>query len=77
MWSGVEAQVLSNHARVELASLTELVTPGAIDLNSLDAELLAQLEILIGSWGCNLLDASLLVPSTSALEGEHARPATG
>jgi phosphoglycerate dehydrogenase-like enzyme len=60
MWSGVEAQVLSNHARAELASLTELVAPGAIDLNSLDADLLAQLEILIGSWGCNLLDASLL-----------------
>ena len=60
MIPGVEAQVLTPDARAELDALVELVAPTAVDLNALDADVLAEIEILVGSWGCSVLDDALL-----------------
>lgn len=60
MWSGVEELVLTPTARAELECLVELVAPTAVDLNALDADMLEKIEILVGSWGGNVLDADLL-----------------
>ena len=60
MLPGLESVVLSAAARTELDTLVDLITPTGIDLNTLDAEVLATIEILVGGWGCNVLDADLL-----------------
>ena len=60
MIPGVEAQVLTAPARAELDGLVDLVAPAAVDLNQLDPDVLAEIEIVVGSWGCNTLDAALL-----------------
>jgi phosphoglycerate dehydrogenase-like enzyme len=57
---GMEQQVLGPAARAELESLVELVSPEAVNLSTLEADVLAEIEILVGSWGCNRLDAELL-----------------
>ena len=61
MWPGVEDLVLSSPARAELATLVDLVAPGAVDLDVVDADVLAAIEILIGGWGTRPLDDALLV----------------
>ncbi len=60
MIPGVEALVLTPDARAELDALVDLVAPTAVDLNALDAQVLAEIEIVVGSWGCSVLDAALL-----------------
>jgi phosphoglycerate dehydrogenase-like enzyme len=60
MIPGVEAQVLAPAARADLDRFVELVAPTAIDLNGLDPDVLAEVEIVVGSWGCNVLDDALL-----------------
>jgi phosphoglycerate dehydrogenase-like enzyme len=60
MIPGVEQMVLAPATRNELESVVELVAPGAIDLNQLDDDVLEDIEVVLGSWGCNVLDAALL-----------------
>ena len=60
MWPGVEDHVMTAATRAELEMLVELVAPTAVDLNALDAAVLGEIEILVGGWGCNVLDAALL-----------------
>jgi phosphoglycerate dehydrogenase-like enzyme len=60
MWPGVEELVLTPAARVELATLVELVAPTAVDVNTLDANVLGEIEILLGGWGTHPIDESLL-----------------
>jgi phosphoglycerate dehydrogenase-like enzyme len=60
MLPGLESVVLTPSARAELETLAELVAPTAVDLNTLDPDVLADIEILVGGWGCNVLDAELL-----------------
>jgi phosphoglycerate dehydrogenase-like enzyme len=60
MIPGVEAQVLTRTARAELDAMVDLVAPAAVDLDQLDPDVLAGIEIVVGSWGCNTLDAALL-----------------
>ena len=60
MIPGVEAVVLTPSAHAELAKLVDLIVPTAVDLNALDDAVLGEVEIVIGSWGCNRLDAALL-----------------
>jgi phosphoglycerate dehydrogenase-like enzyme len=60
MIPGVDRLVLTDAARDELERLVELVAPGAVDLNALDDETLGRVEVVIGSWGCSVLDGALL-----------------
>jgi phosphoglycerate dehydrogenase-like enzyme len=60
MIPGVEGLVLTPAARAELDALVELVAPTAVDLRTLDDDVLATVEILVGSWGCSVLDDELL-----------------
>ncbi|GMU79749.1 MAG: 2-hydroxyacid dehydrogenase [Acidimicrobiia bacterium] len=60
MIPGVEGILLSPDARAELESLVDLVTPEAADLASLDDATLATVEIVVGGWGCTVLDHTLL-----------------
>jgi phosphoglycerate dehydrogenase-like enzyme len=60
MIPGVEAQILTPDARAELDALVDLVAPTAVDLNALDADVLGEIEIVVGSWGCTVLDGALL-----------------
>jgi phosphoglycerate dehydrogenase-like enzyme len=60
MLPGVEDLVLTTAARAELDTLVELIAPTAVDLGTLDDDLLATIQILVGSWGCNVLDDVLL-----------------
>jgi phosphoglycerate dehydrogenase-like enzyme len=60
MLPGVDAQLLTRGAREELERLVELVDGSTVDLASLDGDALAQVEIVLGSWGCNVLDDALL-----------------
>jgi phosphoglycerate dehydrogenase-like enzyme len=60
MLPGLDSVVLTPAARAELDAIVELVAPAAVDLDALDAEVLAEIEILVGGWGCNLLDVDLL-----------------
>jgi hypothetical protein len=60
MLPGVEAQLLTADSRGELESMVELVAATAVDLNALPPETLARVEIIVGGWGCNLLDDALL-----------------
>jgi phosphoglycerate dehydrogenase-like enzyme len=61
MLPGVDRQLLTPDAREQLASMVELVDASAVDLTTLPADTLASVEILVGGWGCNVLDADLLV----------------
>jgi phosphoglycerate dehydrogenase-like enzyme len=60
MVPGVEQQLLGDAARTELGELVDLVEPSPVDLAALPADVLARVEIVLGSWGCNLLDDALL-----------------
>jgi phosphoglycerate dehydrogenase-like enzyme len=65
MIDGVQDLVLSTSARERLGTLVELIDPVPIDLASIDPssvahERLAEVEVLIGSWGCAQLDAAVL-----------------
>ena len=52
MWPGVEDLVLTAAIR-RARHAVDLVAPTAVDLNALDADVLAEIEIIVGSWGCN------------------------
>jgi phosphoglycerate dehydrogenase-like enzyme len=60
MIPGVDQLVLTAEARAELASLVELVAPDAVDLRALDDDTLGRVEVVVGSWGCSVLDEALL-----------------
>jgi phosphoglycerate dehydrogenase-like enzyme len=60
MLPGIEDVVLTPSARAELETLVDLVAPTAVDLNALSDTVLGEIEILIGGWGCTVLDDTLL-----------------
>ena len=60
MLPGVEAQLLTPEARGQLESMVDLVDAAAVDLTTLPRETLADIEIVVGGWGCNVLDDALL-----------------
>ncbi len=60
MWPGVEDLVLTAAIRAELATLVDLVAEKAVDLNTLEADVLARIEIVVGGWGGTVLDTALL-----------------
>jgi phosphoglycerate dehydrogenase-like enzyme len=60
MLPGVEAQLLTSDARAQLESMVELVDTTAVDLTTLPPETLAGIEVVVGGWGCNVLDDALL-----------------
>jgi phosphoglycerate dehydrogenase-like enzyme len=60
MLLGVEHELLSEASRRELHGLVELISESPVDLTQLPDDVLAQIEIILGSWGCNLLDDELL-----------------
>jgi phosphoglycerate dehydrogenase-like enzyme len=60
MVPGVEQQLLSDQARRQLEGLVELVDPSPVDLAALPDDALGRIEVVLGSWGCNVLDDALL-----------------
>ena len=60
MLPGVDAQLLTPEAREQLESMVDLVDAAAVDLSALPPETLAGIVIVVGGWGCNLLDDILL-----------------
>jgi len=60
MIPGVEKMVLAPDTRTDLEGLVDLVVPAAVDLDRLDDGVLEDVEIVVGSWGCSVLDAALL-----------------
>jgi len=60
MIPGVDDLVFTPAARAELESLVELIAPVAVDLNAVDGPDLDDVEVVIGSWGCRVLDEALL-----------------
>ncbi len=60
MLPGVDAQLLTPEARGQLESMVDLVDAAAVDLSTLPRETLADIEIVVGGWGCNVLDEALL-----------------
>ena len=60
MWPGFVDGVLPPTSRAELATLVDLVAPGAVDLTALDDDVLAEVEVVVGGWGATVLDATLL-----------------
>jgi len=60
MIPGVDEMVLTAASRAELGTVVELIEPGAVDLSQVDDDALADVEVIVGSWGCNLLDEALL-----------------
>ena len=60
MIPGVEPMVLAPDTRTDLEGLVDLVVPAAVDLDRLDDGVLEDVEIVVGSWGCSVLDAPLL-----------------
>jgi phosphoglycerate dehydrogenase-like enzyme len=60
MMPGIEELVLSPDTRAQLETMVELAAPTAVDLTALDPETLDRIEIVLGSWGCNVLDDALL-----------------
>jgi phosphoglycerate dehydrogenase-like enzyme len=60
MIPGVDELVFTAEARAELDALVELVRPEAVDLHALDDDALGEVEIVVGSWGCSVLDDALL-----------------
>jgi phosphoglycerate dehydrogenase-like enzyme len=60
MIPGVDEMVLTQETRRGLEALVELVAPGAVDLAVLDDDTLGEVEVVVGSWGCTVLDDALL-----------------
>ncbi len=60
MIPGVEATVFTESAREELEHLVRLVPSAPGDLAALDDAELATVEIVVGCWGCSVLDEALL-----------------
>lgn len=60
MMPGVEQQLLDEEARRELDALVELVDEAPVDLTALPEDVLGRVEIVLGSWGCTVLDDRLL-----------------
>ena len=60
MIPGVDTQLFSAGTRADLDALVELVSPIPVDLAGLDDDVLEDVEIVVGGWGCNLLDEALL-----------------
>ena len=52
--------ILTDEARRELSTLVTLALPGAVDLASAPDDTLADVEIVVGGWGCSPLDEALL-----------------
>lgn len=60
MFPGIEDELLGDAERHALDLVADLVAPGAVDLRTAPADLLAPVEVVIGSWGCTPLDAEVL-----------------
>ena len=60
MIPGIDHQLLTEPARAELDLLVELLDESAVDLAALPDERIGKVEIVLGSWGCNVLDHALL-----------------
>jgi phosphoglycerate dehydrogenase-like enzyme len=60
MVPGVDQQLLTADSRAELEQLVDLLSDAAVDLAALPDEQLGEVEIVVGSWGCNVLDDALL-----------------
>jgi phosphoglycerate dehydrogenase-like enzyme len=60
MVPGVEHQLLSDQARRQLDGLVDLADRSPVDLAWLPDDVLGRIEIVLGSWGCNVLDDALL-----------------
>jgi phosphoglycerate dehydrogenase-like enzyme len=60
MMPGVDQQLLTERAHHELEQLVELVNQSPVNLTALPDERLGEIEIVVGSWGCNVLDDALL-----------------
>lgn len=60
MIPGVEAMLLTAAARQELEVLVDLVSPDDGDLTAMTDADLALVDVVVGSWGCSVLDEALL-----------------
>jgi phosphoglycerate dehydrogenase-like enzyme len=60
MLPGVERQLFTPATRAELEALVELVDTAAVDLRQLPHHTSAEVEIVVGSWGCTVLDDAQL-----------------
>lgn len=60
MIPGVETLLFEPEVRAELDSLVELVSSAPVDLAGLDGDVQEAVEIVVGSWGCTILDEALL-----------------
>lgn len=60
MIPGVETILFTETARRELEALVDLVSPTAGDLTGITDVELASVDIVVGSWGCSVLDDGLL-----------------
>jgi phosphoglycerate dehydrogenase-like enzyme len=60
MIPGVEDLLFEPATRAELDATLDLVSAAPVDLVQLDDGVLEDVEIVVGSWGCNVLDDALL-----------------
>ncbi|MFM8304118.1 MAG: hydroxyacid dehydrogenase [Actinomycetota bacterium] len=60
MIPGIEAMLLTETARSKLEALVDLVSPGGGDLTAMADADLASVDVVVGSWGCSVLDEALL-----------------
>src|SRR5262245_7273194 len=60
MIPGVDRLVLTAEARAQLEGLVELVGQDSVDLVTLGDDVLGEVEVVVGSWGCSVLDETLL-----------------
>lgn len=60
MIDGVQDMVLTAEARERLATLVDLVAPDPLDLTIAPEDLVAEVEVVIGSWGCAPISTEVL-----------------
>lgn len=60
MIPGIESLVFGQDARQTLDALVDLVEPVPVALGDLDDAVLEQIEIVVGGWGCSVLDSALV-----------------
>jgi phosphoglycerate dehydrogenase-like enzyme len=60
MVPGVEDQLFSPNVRADLEQLVDLAAPRAVNLDDLTDATLGEIEVMVGSWGCTVLDERIL-----------------
>ncbi len=60
MYDGVQDLVLTASSRRRLTSLVDLVDRAPVDLAQVGDDVTAEVEVIIGSWGCTMLDGPVL-----------------